>query len=133
MIDKCTNRNHSYKFNRQINPLFHFHLYLYRKKLVRHKLIECQTFTQNVEGINTVGQLMHLPRFFALYKPRHMILMEKVIGILKSKPNCMAEYQEVKCHFEGGLQNTLSRLFKSSFFLRFVQTDTVCVTFQNFT
>lgn len=92
---------------------------------MRHKLIECQSFTHNIEGTNTTAQLIHLPRFFALYKPRHMIIMEKIIGILKSKPNCTAEYQEVKGHFDEGMHGTLGRLFKSAFFHRFVLTDTV--------
>ncbi|XP_055298279.1 general transcription factor 3C polypeptide 1 isoform X2 [Sitodiplosis mosellana] len=99
---------------------FHSH----KKKLQRNKLIECQSFSQNVDGTNTSNQLVHLPRFSALFKPRHMIIMEKIIGILKSKPNCMAEYHEVKGHFEEGLQRTVSRLFKSPFFHKFVLSDT---------
>lgn len=96
-----------------------------RKKLQRNRLIECQLFSQNVDGTNIAGQLIHLPRFFAQFKPRHMIIMEKIIGILKSKPNCMAEYQEVKGHFESALQNCLARFFKTPFFHKFVLTDTV--------
>lgn len=96
-----------------------------RKKLQRNRLIECQSFSQNVDGTNTSAQLVHLPRFFALFKPRHMVMMEKIIGILKTKPNCMAEYQEVKSLFEESLQRALSRLFKSPFFHKFVLTDTV--------
>lgn len=95
--------------------------------MLRHKLIECQSFSQNVDGTNTSNQLVHLPRFFALFKPRHMIIMEKIISTLKSKPNCMAEYHEVKSHFEEGLQRTVSRLFKSPLFHKFVITDTVCI------
>ncbi|XP_031625024.1 general transcription factor 3C polypeptide 1 [Contarinia nasturtii] len=95
-----------------------------KKKLVRYELIKCQSFTQSIDGLNTAVQLIHLPRFFTTFKQRHMILIEKIVGILKSKPNCMAEYQEVKVQFEEGLQKTLSRLFKTPLFHRFVLTDT---------
>lgn len=98
---------------------------IYRKKLQRNKLVECQSFSQNIDGTNTVGQLVHLPRFFAKFKPRHMIVMEKIISILKTKPNYMAEYQDVKGHFEENLQTFLSRLFKAPLFHKFVLTDTV--------
>lgn len=96
-----------------------------RKKLLRNRLIVCQLFTQNIDGTNIAGQLVHLPRFFAQFKPRNIIIMEKIINILKSKPNCMAEYQEVKSHFEDSLQRCLTRLFKTPFFHQFVLTDTV--------
>lgn len=98
----------------------------HRKKLQRNKLIECQSFSQHIEGTNTSAQLVHLPRFFALFKPRHLIIMEKIISFLKSKPNYMAEYHEVKSQFEDILQRAIARLFKSPFFHKFVITDTVC-------
>lgn len=105
--------------------MFHILPLLNRKKLLRNNLIQCQTFSQIVDGTNVAGQLIHLPRFFAQFKPRHMIIMEKIINILKSKPNLMAEYQEVKSHFEDDLQKCLSRFFKSPLFHKFVLTDTV--------
>lgn len=63
--------------------------------------------------------------FFSICPYSHMILIEKVIDILRPKPNCMAEYQDVKSQFEEGLQKSLSRLFKSPLFHRFVLTDRV--------
>lgn len=97
----------------------------YRKKLLRRNLIKCQSFTQNIEGTNVWGLLIHLPRFYAQFKPRHVIIMEKITNILKTKPNCMAEYHEVKSHFEENHQRFLGRMFKSPFFHKFVITDTV--------
>lgn len=97
----------------------------FRKKLLRYNLIKCQSYVSRCDGTNTLGQLIHLPRFFAQFKPRHMIMVEKVINILKSKPNCMAEYQEVKSHFEDPQLKCLKRLIKTPFFHKFVLTDTV--------
>lgn len=93
--------------------------------MVRYNLIKCQSFVNRSETTNTMSLLMHLPRFFSQFKPQHMITMEKIINYLKSKPNCMAEYQDVKRQFDDEYQRYLKRLFKSSFFHKFVTTDTV--------
>lgn len=93
--------------------------------MVQNKLIVCQSFSQNVEGYNMLGQLCHLTRFFTPFKPKYMIVMEKIINILKTKPNLMAEYHDIKSQFDDSLQSCLRRLFKSSIFHKFVQTDTV--------
>lgn len=92
---------------------------------MKHKLIECQIYSHNIAGANISGQLIHLPRFFALFKPRQMIVLERVIEVLKSKPNFMAEYSEVKGHFDANTTNFLRRFFKSNFFQKFVLTDAV--------
>lgn len=94
---------------------------------MKHKLIECQTYSTNIDGMNTSGQLIHLPRFFALFKPRHIIVLERIIEILKAKPNFMAEYQEVKDAFDENTNKFLRRLYKTSFFQKYVLTDTVSV------
>ena len=60
-----------------------------------------------------------------------MVTMEKIINYLKSKPNCMAEYQDVKGQFDEEQQNYLKRLFKSQFFHKFLITDTVSILFNN--
>lgn len=80
------------------------------------------------DSTNTMSQLIHLPRFFAQFKPIQMITMEKIINYLKTKPNCMAEYQNVKAQFDEECQRYLKRLFKSSFFHKFVTTDSVSTT-----
>lgn len=106
---------------------------IFRKKMVRYNLIKYQSFTQNIDGTNIAGMLIHLPRFYAQFKPRHVIIMEKITDILKSKPNCMAEYHEVKSHFEENhQQRCLTRMFKSPFFHKFVITDTVSDKFTIF-
>lgn len=94
---------------------------------MKHKLIERQPFNQNINGQNVMGQLLHLPRFFALFKPRHMVITEKIIEILKTKLHYMAEYQEIKAQFDENLQMYLRRLLKNPFFLKFVSSDMVNV------
>lgn len=54
-----------------------------------------------------------------------MINMEKIINYLKTKPNCMAEYQDVKKQFDEECQSSVKRLFKSPFFHKIVTTDSV--------
>lgn len=92
---------------------------------MKHKLIECQTYNHHIDGTNITGQLIHLPRFFALFKPRHITVLERIIEILKSKPNFMAEYQDVKSYFDANHYGFLRRFFKSNFFQKYVLTDTV--------
>lgn len=96
-----------------------------RKKLLQHKLIECQSYNQHIDGTNIFGQLIHLPRFSAIFKPRHIVVLERIIEILKSKPNFMAEYQDLKSYFDAHTNSFLRRFFKSSFFQKYVLTDTV--------
>lgn len=98
---------------------------LFRKKLLQHKLIECQSYNQHIDGTNIFGQLIHLPRFSAIFKPRHIVVLERIIEILKSKPNFMAEYQDLKSNFDAHTNSFLRRFFKSSFFQKYVLTDTV--------
>lgn len=90
-----------------------------------HNLVKYQSFVNRTDVTNATNQLLHLPRFFAQFKPRHMLTMEKIINYLKTKPNCMAEYQDVKALFEEEYQTYVKRIFKSPFFHKFVITDTV--------
>lgn len=96
--------------------------------MTNHNLIKSQSFVNRSDAANTTNttnQLLHLARFYAQFKPKHMISMEKIINYLRTKPNCMAEYQDVKGQFDEEHQYFLKRLFKSPFFHKFVLTDTV--------
>lgn len=93
--------------------------------MVRYNLIKCQSFVYRSDANNTLSLLVHLPRFFSQFKPLHMINMEKIINYLKTKPNCMAEYQDVKQQFDEESQSSVKRLFKSPFFHKIVTTDNV--------
>lgn len=80
---------------------------------------------QKIDGSNSTGQLLHLPRFFVEFKPKYILLTEKVIDILRAKPNCMSEYVHIKSHFDASLHDALRKLFKMTHFNKFVATDLV--------
>lgn len=82
-------------------------------------------FHQNIDGTNTFSQLFHLPRFFSKYKSRIMQVMERIVELLKSKPNCMAEYQEIRGMFDENIASTLRRLVRSPLFHKIVINDPV--------
>ncbi|KAJ4449055.1 hypothetical protein ANN_00450, partial [Periplaneta americana] len=96
-------------------------LFYHRKFLIRHKLIAKQVHHQKSGSQNCSGSLLHLPRFRVDRKPKALYLTEKVVEILKTRPNCIAEYEEIRK--ELGLANSLKKLFKTFDFQRFVRTD----------
>ncbi|OAD53659.1 General transcription factor 3C polypeptide 1 [Eufriesea mexicana] len=96
-------------------------LFYHRKFLLRHKLITKQIHHQKSGSYSCNGSLLHLPRFFVERKPKIIFLAEEVIKILKSKPNCVAEYDEIKRKLQ--IENAIKKLFKTSFFQKVVKTD----------
>lgn len=82
-----------------------------------------------VGGFNLSGQLLHLPRFYTEYKPRHASIMEKIVEVLKQKPNYMAEYHKIKDLFDASTQMSMRRLMKNSFFQKLVSSDLVSLFF----
>lgn len=98
-------------------------LFYYRKFLLRHKLITKQIHHQRSGICSSNGSLLHLPRFFVERKPKIIFLAEEVIKILKSKPNYVAEYDEIKRKLQ--IKNAIKKLFKTPFFQKVVRTDIV--------
>lgn len=96
-----------------------------RKKLLRHKLVETQPIYHVINGQNFGSQLLHLPQFFAMFKPRHMMMTEKIIELLKEKPNYMATLQDIRCHFDEPLRHYFKRLVKHTFFQKFITISQV--------
>ncbi|PSN39178.1 hypothetical protein C0J52_14051 [Blattella germanica] len=96
-------------------------LFYHRKFLMKHKLVVKQVHHQKSGSQNCTGSLMHLPRFRVDRKPKALFLTEKVIEILKTRPNYIAEYEEIRK--ELGLANSLKKLFKTLDFQRYVRTD----------
>ncbi|XP_076473341.1 general transcription factor 3C polypeptide 1 isoform X2 [Bombus vancouverensis nearcticus] len=96
-------------------------LFYLRKFLLRYKLITKQIHHQKSDNYGCNGSLLHLPRFFVERKPKMIFLAEEVIKILKSKPNYVAEYDEIKRELQ--IEKALSKLFKTSFFQKVVKTD----------
>lgn len=97
----------------------------FRKTLTKNNLILAQPFIQKIDGTNSTGQLLHLPRFFVAFKPKYIILTEKIVEILKGKPNYMAEYANIKSYFDAPLQDTIRKLFRMSHFIKLIATDLV--------
>ena len=102
-------------------------LFYHRKFLLRYKLITKQIHHQKSGSNSSNGSLLHLPRFFVERKPKIIFLAEEVIKILKSKPNCVAEYDEIKRKLQ--IENAIKKLFKTSFFQKVVKTDIVSITY----
>lgn len=82
-----------------------------------------QVHQQKTGTQNCTGSLLHLPRFQVERKPKALYLTEKVIEILKTRENCIAEYEEIRK--ELGLSSSLKKLFKTFDFQRYVKTDLV--------
>lgn len=91
-----------------------------RKKLLRNKLIETQPIYHVVNGQNFGSQLLHLPQFYAMFKPRHMMMTEKIIELLKEEPNYMATLHDIRSHFDEPLRYYFKRLVKHTFFQKFI-------------
>ncbi|PNF33520.1 hypothetical protein B7P43_G17638, partial [Cryptotermes secundus] len=96
-------------------------LFYLRKYLMKHKLIVKQVHQQKSGTQNCTGSLLHLPRFQVERKPKALFLTEKIIEILKTRVDCIAEYEEIRK--ELGMSNSLKKLFKTLEFQRYVKTD----------
>ncbi|XP_011143807.1 general transcription factor 3C polypeptide 1 [Harpegnathos saltator] len=102
-------------------------LFYHRKFLLQHKLITKQVHHQKSSGHYGNGSLLHLPRFYVERKPKVTYLAEQVLEILRSKKNGVAEYDEIKKKL--GIENSIKKLFKTSFFQKIVKTD-ICVPYR---
>lgn len=98
----------------------------FRKQLLRYKLVETQPIYHVFNGQNFGSQLLHLPQFFAMFKPRYMMMTEKIIEILKENPNYMATLNDIRCHFDEPLRHYFKRLLKHAFFQKFITLSHVC-------
>lgn len=100
--------------------------FLFTNYCCKHKIcLLCifQVHQQKTGTQNCTGSLLHLPRFQVERKPKALYLTEKVIEILKTRENCIAEYEEIRK--ELGLSSSLKKLFKTFDFQRYVKTDLV--------
>lgn len=88
--------------------------------MLQNKLVETQPIYHVINGQNFGTQLLHLPQFFAMFKPRHMLMTEKIIELLKEKPNYMATLHEIRSHFDEPLLSYFKRLVKHTFFQKFI-------------
>lgn len=98
-------------------------LFYYRKTLIHHKLITKQGFNLKSNSQNCSGSLLHLPRFYSEHKSKIYFWTERVVDLLKSKGNGIAEYEEVRNEIGG--TSLPKKLFKTPDFMRFVKSDKV--------
>lgn len=80
-----------------------------------------QGFNLKSNSQNCSGSLLHLPRFFSEHKSKIYYWTERVVDLLKSKSNGLADYEEVRN--EVGGSSLPKKLFKTPDFLRFVKTE----------
>ncbi|KAG8234936.1 hypothetical protein J437_LFUL015504 [Ladona fulva] len=96
-------------------------LFYIRKYLIDHKLITKQIFHLKSGLQNSSGSLLHITRYFVLRRPKALILTQKVVEILKSRPGHYAEYEEIRQIL--GLYYSLKKLMKTIEFQRLIKTD----------
>ncbi|XP_071552525.1 general transcription factor 3C polypeptide 1 isoform X1 [Panulirus ornatus] len=99
-------------------------MFYHRKRLLKLNLITKQPHQQKgTKGQTHNGSLLHLTRFFVERRSKFIMMIQRAVEILKSKPNNSAPYTMVK--EEMGMPETSCRkLFKSSEFQRYVRNVT---------
>lgn len=93
--------------------------------MLQYKLISKQTYMERANEGCSLGLLLHLPRFYQLYKPVPMVMVEHIAETVKRQPNFLMEYTKVAAIFEDSAYPNLRKLYKSPMFLQFFETDIV--------
>lgn len=83
---------------------------------------------ERVGDLSTQGLLLHLPRFFRLYKPKHMLMIEHVVVMCQQNPSCLLEYSTAGAMFDETNRITLRKLYKNQTFTNFFEMDIVSVS-----
>ncbi|XP_069959232.1 general transcription factor 3C polypeptide 1 isoform X2 [Cherax quadricarinatus] len=96
-------------------------MFYHRKRLIKLNLITKQPHQQKGnKGQTHNGSLLHLTRFYVERRSKFMMMIQRAVEILKSKPGNTAPYTLVK--EEMGMPETSCRkLFKSSEFQRYIK------------
>nr|XP_045612135.1 general transcription factor 3C polypeptide 1-like isoform X1 [Procambarus clarkii] len=96
-------------------------MFYHRKRLLKLNLITKQPHQQKgTKGQTHNGSLLHLTRFYVERRSKFIMMIQRAVEILKSKPDCCAPYLLVK--EEMGMPETSCRkLFKSSEFQRYIK------------
>ncbi|XP_019546939.3 general transcription factor 3C polypeptide 1 [Aedes albopictus] len=96
-------------------------LYYNRKFLTDCKLITRQALCQRTGETSIQGMVFHLPRYYCEMKPKGLLITEKVVNILKTRPNYMADYDEIKLMVLGRAE--ARKWFRGNEFTKYVRTD----------
>ncbi|XP_042203426.1 general transcription factor 3C polypeptide 1-like isoform X2 [Homarus americanus] len=99
-------------------------MFYHRKRLLKLNLITKQPHQQKgTKGQTHNGSLLHLTRFYVERRSKFIMMIQRAVEILKSKPNNCAPYTMVK--EEMGMPETSCRkLFKSTEFQRYIKNIT---------
>lgn len=63
---------------------------------MKFKLVIKQQFQMRIKNVLQTGTILFLPKFFRLYRHQNQIAIERVIEYLKTKPNYMADYDDIR-------------------------------------
>lgn len=96
-----------------------------RKTLLKNHILMKQAYYEKMNNQTTMGLLVHLNRFYCKFKPNYMLLTEQIVEFLKTQPNGVSEYKTLKEHFGAIYSVAFKKLFKTSSFQQFVETDLV--------
>lgn len=96
-------------------------LYYNRKFLTDCKLITRQALCQRTGETSIQGMVYHLPRYYCEMKPKALVITEKVVNILKTRPSHIADYDEIKLIVLGRAE--ARKWFRGNEFTKFIRTD----------
>lgn len=99
--------------------LLHYH----RGILIKYKLVTRQTFQRKYKNKVFCGSLLHLPRFHNIVKDSAIVMVEKLFEFLSTKPNKLAECEEIRKLLKVS-QKTLKKLVQSKQFEIIFELDT---------
>ena len=71
-------------------------LFYQLKKPLKHGMITKQCVTIIINGINNVGLLFHLPRFYVEYRLKWQQNLYKIVKFLKTQTNGIGAYDEIQ-------------------------------------
>lgn len=98
-------------------------LFYHRKILLQNKLITKQAYQHKIGITNNSGCLLHLPRFYIERKPKGLLVIEEVVEILRTMPNGLASYEDIRNYFVDNLG--FRKIWKTAEFARLITTDVV--------
>ncbi|CAL4088885.1 unnamed protein product, partial [Meganyctiphanes norvegica] len=97
-------------------------MFYHRKRLLKLSLLTKQPHQQKGnKGQSYNGSLLHLTRFYVERRLKFVMMIQRAVEILRTKPNLSAQYSEVKEEM-GMPEASCRKLFKSSEFQRYIKT-----------
>lgn len=92
---------------------------------MRNRMLAKQLYYEKVKDHNNQGLLLHLPRFFRIFKPKAMLIVERIVEALQRVPSGLVEYSKMLLQFDEELHHSVRKVLKSPLLHQFVHTDFV--------